>query len=39
MFKEITHKLTTMYGKQEITKSDIADERKNKTEHLRVKIK
>lgn len=29
MLKEITHKRTNMYGKQEIMKSDIADDRKN----------
>lgn len=39
MFKEITHKHTHMYGKQEIMKSDIADERKKQTEYLRVKHK
>ena len=39
MFKEITYKLTNIYGKQEITKSDTADVRKNQIEQLRVKNK
>lgn len=39
MFKEITYKLTNIYEKQEITKSDTADVRKNQIEHLRVKNK